>query len=122
MVGKDYETNTNQRLALAHAFKEQPMKDIKLYQAWSLLQQASVVDLEGNLTVPQVHELEDDYKSVFLTLVWQEEYNDEILDVCVEFEEGDNQTCVLEGSHLILVNTDGEEEVLTLHREWFPEV
>lgn len=90
------------------------MKDIKLYEAWSILKQAAAIDIDGNLTVPQVFELEDDYKNVFLSLVWQEEYEGELLDVCVEFEEGDNQTCVLEGSNLILVNSDGEEEVLTV--------
>jgi hypothetical protein len=44
------------------------------------------------------------------------------LDVVVDFNEGDNQKVVLDGSSLILVNSDGEEEELILLREWVPEI
>ena len=96
-------------------------KDIKLKEAYTILQQAYAVDLEGQLIHPTLYEIEDDYKNVFLSLYWQEEYDGEILDVLVEFEEGDNQTCILDGCHLILVNTDGQEEEIQILVPFYPE-
>lgn len=96
-------------------------KDIKLKEAYSILRQACAVDLEGQLIYPTLYELEDDYKNVFLSLYWQEEYDGELLDILVEFEEGDNQTCILDGCHLILVNTDGQEEEIQILVPFYPE-
>lgn len=90
------------------------MHDIKLLEAHQALRQAGAVELEGILISPSVYDLEDDYGNVFMQLHWQEEHEGELLDFCVEFIEGDNQTCVVEDNNLVLVSTDGEEEVLTL--------
>lgn len=98
------------------------MKSINLKEAYLLLQQAAAVDLEGRLIRPILHELDDDDDNVFLTLFWSEEHDGELLDFTLDFEEGDNLTCVLEGTSLILVSTDQEEEILEilvpLHYTW----
>lgn len=90
------------------------MQDISISEAHAILQLATAVSLEGQLIHPTLYELEDDYKNVFLTLHWQEEYDGELLDFSADFEEGDNQKCVLDGSVLVLVNTDGQEEAMEI--------
>jgi hypothetical protein len=96
-------------------------KEITLQDAYHYLRQCTGVLVEGRFIEPHVYEIEDDYENEFLILAWEEEYDDEVLDVVVSFNEEDNQKCILDGSSLILVNTDGDEEELTLLREWFPE-
>jgi|688.fasta_scaffold1313530_2 hypothetical protein len=90
------------------------MQDINLKEAYSILKLCKAIELEGRLLVPLLHEIDDDYKNVFLSLYWQEEHEGELLDLSSEFEEGDNQTCILNGSKLVLVNVDGQEEELEI--------
>jgi hypothetical protein len=62
------------------------MQDISISEAHAILQLATAVSLEGQLIHPTLYELEDDY----------------------------NQKCVLDGSVLVLVNTDGQEEAMEI--------
>jgi hypothetical protein len=98
------------------------IKDILLHDAIHLLRQCSGVLLEGRYIEPHLHETEDENSNEFLSLQWQEEFEGEVLDVVVSFNEGDNIKVPLEGSELTLVSTEGEEETLTLLREWIPEI
>jgi len=98
------------------------IRDIPLHDAIHLLRQCSGVLLEGRYIEPHLHETDDEDESEFLSLQWTEEYEGDELDVVVSFGERDNIKVPLEGSELTLVNTDGEEEVLTLLREWIPEI
>jgi hypothetical protein len=97
-------------------------KKITLQDAYNYLRQCTGILLEGRFIEPSLLEIENDYSNEWLNLHWEEVYRGEELDVLVAFNEEDNQKCILDGSTLILVNTDGEEEELTLLREWFPEV
>ena len=76
--------------------------------------------LEDRFIEPAIFDIEGDYSNEWLTLQWEEEYRGEVLDVVVAFTEGDNQKVLLEGSEMTLVSTDGEEETITLIREWIP--
>jgi hypothetical protein len=96
-------------------------KEITLQDAYYFLRQCTGVLLEGRFIEPSLLEIEDDYSNEWMCLHWEEEYDGEELDVVVSFNEEDNQKCILNGSTLVLVNTDGEEEELTLLREWSPE-
>jgi hypothetical protein len=96
--------------------------EIPLHDACHLLRQCIGVLLEGRFIEPHLLDIEDDYSNEWLSLQWVEEYRGEELDVIVGFTEGDNQRVLLDGSSLILVNSDGEEEELILLREWVPEM
>jgi hypothetical protein len=97
------------------------VKEITLYEAWSFLRQSPVINLEGHYIEPVVYELEDDYKNEFLSLSWSEVIDEEELDFCVTFAEGDNLKCLLEGNLITLVNTDGEEETIELFQKFYPQ-
>jgi hypothetical protein len=77
--------------------------------------------LEGRYLEPHLYET-DDGSVEFMSLQWSEEYEGDELDVVISFNEGDNIKVPFEGCELTLVNSDGEEETLTLLREWYPEV
>jgi hypothetical protein len=94
--------------------------EIPLHDAVHILRQCAGVLLEGRFIEPHLFDIEDDYSDEWLSLQWTEEYDGEELDVIVAFTEGDNQKVILDGSSLILVSSDGEEEELTLLREWIP--
>lgn len=96
--------------------------EIPLHDAVHIIRQCTGVLLEGRYLEPHLLEIEDDYSNEWMTLQWEEVYCDEELDVVVAFTEGDNQRVLLEGSTLTLVNSDGDEEELTLLREWEPEM
>ena len=97
------------------------IKDIPLHDAIYLLRQCSGILLEGRYLEPHLYET-DDGSVEFMSLQWSEEYEGDVLDVVVSFNENDNIKVPLEGCELTFVNSDGEEETLTLLREWFPEV
>jgi hypothetical protein len=97
------------------------IKDIPLHDAIYLLRQCSGILLEGRYLEPHLYET-DDGSVEFMSLQWSEEYEGDALDFVVSFNENDNIKVPLEGCELTLVNSDGEEETLTLLREWFPEV
>jgi alpha-ketoglutarate-dependent taurine dioxygenase len=108
-------------------------KEITLYQAYDLLQQCAAVSLEGRLLELNLTELdEEEWDSEFLYLQWEEEaptkWNEETEEILetehlmceVSFKTGDNRVCLLNGCELTMVGTDGEEETLTLLKEFFP--
>ena len=97
------------------------IKDIPLHDAIYLLRQCSGILLEGRYLEPHLYET-DDGSVEFMSLQWSEEYEGDELDVVISFNEGDNIKVPFEGCELTLVNSDGEEETLTLLREWYPEV
>jgi hypothetical protein len=97
------------------------IKDIPLHDAIYLLRTCSGVLLEGRYLEPHLYET-DDGSVEFMSLQWSEEFDNEELDFVISFNEGDNIKVPFEGCELTLVNSDGEEETLTLLREWFPEV
>lgn len=97
------------------------IKDIPLHDAIYLLRTCSGVLLEGRYLEPHLYET-DEGSNEFMSLQWSEEYEGEELDVLVSFLECDNIKVPLEGCELTLVNSDGEEETLTLLREWVPEI
>jgi hypothetical protein len=97
------------------------IKDIPLHDAIYLLRTCSGVLLEGRYLEPHLYET-DDGSVEFMSLQWSEEFDNEELDFVISFNEGDNIKVPFEGCELTLVNSDGEEETLTLLREWYPEV
>jgi|LauGreDrversion4_2_1035121.scaffolds.fasta_scaffold410074_1 hypothetical protein len=96
------------------------MKSLQLYDAYYYLKRCTGVLLEGRFLEPLLSEIEDDYESEFLLLEWEDFQDGQEVIVSVGFKEGDNQTIGLDGSTLILTNSDGEEEELTLLMEWDP--
>lgn len=95
-------------------------KEIPIQSAYHILRQCVGVMIEDRFVEPSIFDIEGDYSNEWLTLQWEEDYCGEILDVVVGFTEGDNQKVLLEGSEMTLVSTDGEEETITLVREWIP--
>jgi len=97
-------------------------KQISLKQAHDLLQLSPVVGLEGRYIVPSLFQLEGEEGSEFCVLYWTEIYKGDPVDFTVVFEEGDNKKCELDGCELVLVNNEGEEEVLQLLVPHYPEI
>ena len=97
-------------------------KQISLKQAHDLLQLSPVVGLEGRYIVPSLFQLEGEEGSEFCVLYWTEIYKGDPVDFTVVFEEGDNKKCELDGCELVLVNNEGEEEVLQLLVHHYPEI
>jgi hypothetical protein len=94
------------------------MKDIDIYEAFNLLRLCDGVLLEGRLIEPCLIGIEEDPEHEFFYLSWSENVRGEIADIDVAFKEEDNQTVVIDGPFLTLINSDGEEEELTLLRSW----
>ena len=96
------------------------MKTLELYDAYYFLSRCAGLLLEGRFVEPFLSEIEDNYENEFLVLQWEQEYEGVLHTVEVGFKEGDNQTIGLEGATMVLTNTEGEEEELTLLQEWHP--
>lgn len=96
-------------------------KEITLKQAHQLLQLCPVIGLEGRYIVPSLFCLEDDEDEVFMYLNWTEIYDEDPIEFTVEFHQSDNVRCELDGCELVLVNSDGEEEVLELFTHFYPD-
>jgi len=94
------------------------VKEINLHQAFDLLQQSAAVILEGRLVEPVLMGVQDEDSNEFMYLTWEEEFEDENLTVEVSFLEGDNSIALVNGCNLTLINSDGDEEELTLLREF----
>ena len=95
-------------------------KQISLEEAHGLLQLCPVIGLEGRYIVPSLFQLEGEEGSEFCILYWTEIFKGEPVDFTVVFEEGDNRKCELDGCELVLVNNDGEEEVIELLAPLYP--
>jgi hypothetical protein len=96
------------------------MSTISLEDARYFLSQCTGVLLEGRFIEPTVFDIEEDYANEWLVLQWDDAEGEEYGTVSLGFLEGDNQTVLLEGSVMTLIAEDGEEEELTLLREWKP--
>ena len=96
------------------------MKTLELYDAYYYLSRCAGLLIEGRYVEPTLTEIEDNYENEFLVLQWEQEHEGVLHLVEVGFKERDNQTVGLEGATLILTNSDGEDEELTLLQEWHP--
>jgi hypothetical protein len=99
-------------------------KDIPLKEALQILRQCHGVLLEDRFIEPSLFDLEGDPDNVWMSLHWFQEHHEEeegeVVFVIVTFIEDDNKKVILDGCTMTVVNTDGEEEVLTLLKEWYP--
>jgi hypothetical protein len=84
------------------------MKKVTLEQAHELLENTSAViwGEESNLSYPLVNDLEGDEDNCFFELILDDEE--------MRFNEGDNQTVVLDGFSMVLVDEYGENQSITL--------
>jgi len=114
--GKNYFATTIDLILRWYRVSE--VKEINLQQAYDLLQQSAAVVLDGRLIEPILLGVEKDESNEFMYIDWEEEYEDETLTVDISFIEGDNQIVLVDGSKMILVNSEGTEEELTLLREF----
>ena len=114
--GKNYFATTIDLILRWYRVSE--VKEINLQQAYDLLQQSAAVVLDGRLLEPILLGVEKDESNEFMYIDWEEEYEDETLTVDISFIEGDNQIVLVDGSKMILVNSEGTEEELTLLREF----
>jgi len=89
------------------------MKLVNIGNAYELIASSSAILLEGRALLPELVDLEHEPDNEFFKLKWHEFG----LDFEVIFLEGDNQEVQVEGSSLILVNNEGEEEEITLLTE-----
>ena len=94
------------------------MKELQIEDAFNLLRVCDGILLEGRLVEPILVGLEGEDDNEFFYLSWSEEIRGEWVDFHIAFREGDNQIVLCEGSTMTLINTDGEEEPMTLLREW----
>ena len=114
--GKNYFATTIDLILRWYRVSE--VKEINLQQAYDLLQQSAAVVLDGRLIEPILLGVEKDESNEFMYIDWEEEYEDETLTVDISFIEGDNQIVLVDGSKMILINSEGTEEELTLLREF----
>lgn len=82
------------------------------------MQACECIILEDRLIRPSLLGLEGDSENEFFYLAWTEEVRGEYIDFSAAFKEGDNNVVLCEGSTLVFVNVDGQEEELTLLRPW----
>ena len=94
------------------------MREITLEEAFNCLRASEGVILEDRLIRPSLLGVEGDSENEFFYLAWSEEIRGEYVDFTSAFKEGDNQVVLYEGSTLVFVNTEGQEEELTLLRPW----
>ena len=95
------------------------MKSLTIDKAYDLLQIAPAVLLEDRVLEPHLLGLDD---KEFLYFCWQEqtEFGD-ILQFEVTFNVEENLRCAIDGCDLILVNSEGEKEIITLLIENYAE-
>lgn len=87
------------------------MKTITLKEAFQILEDASAIIVDDStLVYPSLSELEDDELNEFMYLSW----DDEGLGYNVKFNEGENQEVKVSGSSIFLIDTDGEENQITI--------
>ena len=94
------------------------MKQINLSEAFDYLRLCEGIILEGRILDISLIGLEEDANNEFAYLYWSEEIHGDIIDFEIVFKEDDNQKVLLDGPHMTLINSEGEEEELTLLRSW----
>ena len=77
--------------------------------------------LEGRPIEPTLMGYEDEDSNEFMSLSWEEEWEAELVTIEVVFVEGDNNKVELDGCVLSLVNSDGDQEEITLLKEFYAE-
>jgi len=85
------------------------MKTITLKEAYSILEEASAIIIDGSVvTYPSLSDLEDDDTNEFMYLTWDDE--GQVYEL--KFNEGDNQKIIIVGSSMFLhdTNSDGIED------------
>jgi hypothetical protein len=97
------------------------MKEINLHTAYDILQQCPAILLEGRLIEPTFLGLGDKDNNEFMCISWEEEYEDDVYTVELVFEEGDNEIVEIDGCIMRLISTDGEQEEITLLKEFYAE-
>jgi len=87
------------------------MKEITLKEAYQILEDCSAVTIDDNaLVYPGLNELTGDPQEEFLSLNWEEEGE----EYGVHFLEGQNQNCTVSGCSLFLIDSEGEENQITI--------
>ena len=95
-------------------------KTISLSDAYFLLTQCSVIELEGKLLEPQLYELTSEGKNEFLCLSWTEIIEGEEVFIVITFAEEDNKHVKLNGNVLTLISFDDKvEEELSMFTKLF---
>ena len=95
------------------------MKEIDLIDAFNYMRLADGALLEGRLVELSLVGIEHDNKNEFCYIAWSENIRGEWIDFDIAFKEGDNQTVLIDGPYITLINSDtGEEEELLLLRSW----
>ena len=98
-------------LKIEHKPKPTKMKKITLKEAYQILEDASAIIIDDStLVYPSLSELEDDELNEFMYLSW----DDEGLGYYLKFLEGDNQEVKVSGSSIFLIDTDREENQITI--------
>lgn len=88
------------------------MKTITLKEAYSILEEASAVIIDDNaLTYPSISEIEENDDNEFFYLSWEDE-DGYIYDLV--FREKDNKSIQISGSSMFLIDSEGEENQITI--------
>jgi hypothetical protein len=86
-------------------------KEITLKEAYSILENAAGVIVDDNVLIyPSINELANEPDNEFLYLSWNEDGE----DFEVNFLEKDNEKVVVSGCSIFLVDSDGEENQITI--------
>ena len=95
------------------------MKEIDLIDAFNFMRLSEGAILEGRLVELSLVGIEHDKKNEFCYVSWSENIRGEWIDFDIAFAEGDNETVLVDGPYITLINSDtGEEEELMLLRSW----
>ena len=95
------------------------MKELDLIDAFNLLRVCDGALLEGRLVELSLIGVEHDPKNEFAYISWSEQIRGEWVDFDIAFKEEDNNIVLVDGPYITLINSDtGEEEELTLLRQW----
>jgi hypothetical protein len=94
------------------------VREITLEEAFNYLRACEGVILEDRLIRPSLLGVEGDPENEFFYLSWAEEIRGEYIDFVSAFKEKDNRVVLSEGPTLIFINTEQQEEELTLLRPW----
>ena len=94
------------------------MREITIEEAFNCLRVCEGVVLEDRLIVPSLLGIEGEPDNEFFYLSWTEEVRGEYIEFYASFKEGDNQVVLCDEAILTFINSEGQEEELTLLRPW----
>lgn len=88
------------------------MKTITLKEAFAILEDCPAIIIEdGVLVYPSLSDLEYSDENEFLYIGWEDEIGQEY---SVKFAEGENSEVRISGSSMFLIDTEGEENHITI--------